>query len=102
MKMKNYFVYKIFTDPFNPDILSGMLWEFDISGLLEEDDHLKIFTSEDSNISIESIKISLEKLKKDHLINSFDVQKEILEDKNWNELWEKPFFSQTIERERRV
>ena len=89
MKMKNYFVYKIFTDPFNPDILSGMLWEFDISGLLEEDDHLKIFTSEDSNISIESIKISLEKLKKDHLINSFDVQKEILEDKNWNELWEK-------------
>jgi ribosomal protein L11 methyltransferase len=89
MKMKNYFVYKIFTDPFNPDILSGILWEFDISGLLEEDDHLKIFTSEDSNISVEAIKSSLLKLKKDNLIISFDVQKEILEDKNWNELWEK-------------
>ena len=88
MKMKNYFVYKISTTPYNPDILSGILWEFDISGLLEEEDHLKIFTSEESNISIEAIESSLLKLKEDNLINSFDVQKEILEDKNWNEIWE--------------
>ena len=89
MKMKNYFVYKIFTNPFNPDILSGILWEFDISGLLEEEDHLKIFTSEDSNISVEAIKNSLKKLKEDNLLNSFTIEKEELEDKNWNELWEK-------------
>ena len=88
MKMKNYFVYKIFTNPFNPDILSGILWEFDISGLLEEEDHLKIFTSEDSNISVEAIKNSLKKLKEDNLLNSIKIEKEELENKNWNELWE--------------
>ena len=88
MKMKNYFVYKIFTNPFNLDILSGILWEFDISGLLEEEDHLKIFTSEDSNISVEAIKNSLKKLKEDNLLNSIKIEKEELENKNWNELWE--------------
>ena len=87
--MKNYFVYKISTNPFNPDFLSGILWEFDISGLIEEDDHLKIFTSEDSNVSLEVIKSSLIKLKEDNLLNSFTIEKEELEDKNWNELWEK-------------
>ena len=87
--MKNYNVFRIYSQPFNPDILSGILWEFDISGLLEEDDHLKIFTSEESNISIEAIKRTLEKLKKDNLLNSFKIEKEELEDKNWNELWEK-------------
>jgi ribosomal protein L11 methyltransferase len=89
MKMKNYFVYKIFTDPFIPDFLSGILWEFDIAGLIEEDDNLKIFAGEDSNISIKAIEDSLKKLKEDNLINSFRIEKEILEDKNWNELWEK-------------
>ena len=66
-----------------------MLWEFDIAGLLEEDDHLKIFAAEELNISVEAIKRTLEKLKKDNLLNSFTIEKEELEDKNWNELWEK-------------
>jgi len=87
--MKNFFVYKIYTQPFNADLLSGILWEFDISGLIEEEDHIKIFTSEDSDISAEIIRDSLRKLREDKLVNSFKVEKELLEDKNWNELWEK-------------
>jgi len=87
--MKNFYVYKISTNPFNADLLSGILWEFDIAGVIEEDDRLKIFTAEDSNISIKAIENSLNKLKEHNLINSFRIEKEILEDKNWNELWEK-------------
>lgn len=87
--MKNYLVYKIFTKPFNPEILSGLLWEFDITGLSEEDDHIKIFTVEDSNVSLESVEETLRKLQSDNIILSFKVEKELLEDKNWNELWEK-------------
>jgi ribosomal protein L11 methyltransferase len=87
--VKNYYVYKIYFQPFNPELLSGILWEFDIAGLIEEDDHLKIFTTEDSNISQKAIEDSLIKLKEDNLINSFNIEKELFEDKNWNELWEK-------------
>jgi ribosomal protein L11 methyltransferase len=86
--MKTFFVYKIYAQPFNAEIISGLLWQFDISGLIEEDDHIKIFTSEDSNISPEEIENSLDKLKADNIISSFRIEKELLEDKNWNQLWE--------------
>jgi ribosomal protein L11 methyltransferase len=87
--MKNYFVYKIYTQPFNPEILSGLLWELDITGLTEEDDHIKIFTAEESSVSLELVDNLLRKMQSDHIINSFKIEREILEDKNWNELWEK-------------
>lgn len=87
--MKIYFIYKIYSQPFNAELLSGILWEYNIAGLTEEDDHIKIFTAENSNISIELIEDSLKKLKDNNFINYFKIEKEILEDKNWNELWEK-------------
>jgi ribosomal protein L11 methyltransferase len=89
MKKKHFFVDKIFTQPFNPELISGLLWEFDLAGLIEEENHLKIFTSEDSDISLEAIKSALDNLRKEKLIESFSVKRELLEDKNWNELWEK-------------
>ena len=87
--MKNYIVYKIYFQPFNAELLSGILWEFNIAGLTEENDHVKIFSDKDSNIAIEAIEDSIKKLQINKLINSFKIEKEILEDKNWNELWEK-------------
>lgn len=87
--MKNFIVYKIVSQPFNAELLSGIFWELDIAGLIEEDDYIKLFTSEDSNISLEVIEDSIKKLQVENLINSFRIKKEILEDKNWNELWEK-------------
>lgn len=87
--MKKYHVYKIYTQPFNPEILSGLSWEFDITGLTEEDDHLKIFTCEGSGLSVEEMENILKKMQSDGLIISFKVEKELLEDKNWNEIWEK-------------
>ena len=87
--MKQFFVYKIFTKPFDPDLLSGIMWEFDITGLLEDDDHISIFTSDNSSANEEQFQIVLKKLNNEKFIDSFRIEKEILEDKNWNEIWEK-------------
>jgi ribosomal protein L11 methyltransferase len=87
--MKNFFVYKIFCKPFDADLLSGLMWDFDITGLLEDDDHISIFISGNSATTEEQITEALIKLRKNNLIDSFSIEKEILEDKNWNELWEK-------------
>ena len=65
------------------------MWDFDITGLLEDDDHITIFISEKSSTSEEEITAKLNRLQQDKLIESYRIEKEILEDKNWNELWEK-------------
>jgi ribosomal protein L11 methyltransferase len=87
--MKNFFVYKIFTHPFDPDLLSGVLWEFEITGLLENDNYISVFTSDNSSAGEEYFNAALMKLKNKKLIDSFRIEKEIIEDKNWNEEWEK-------------
>ncbi|MBE0573229.1 MAG: 50S ribosomal protein L11 methyltransferase [Ignavibacteriaceae bacterium] len=87
--MKNFLSYRIYTQPFDPELLSGLMWEFEITGLLENDDHISVFTSDNSSANEEQFKVALMKLKNEKLIKSFRIEKEILEDKNWNELWEK-------------
>jgi ribosomal protein L11 methyltransferase len=87
--MKNFFSYKIYTHPFDPELLSGIMWEFEITGLLENDDHITIFVSGNSATTEEQIAETMNKLKNDNLIESFRIEKEIIEDKNWNEIWEK-------------
>ena len=87
--MKKFFTYKVFAKPFDPEFLSGIFWDFDITGLLEDDDHISVFTSEKSTDTEVQFNHTLNKLKKDKLIESFRIDKEILEDQNWNELWEK-------------
>lgn len=87
--MKNFFAYKIYTKPFDPELLSGIMWEFEITGLLENDDHITVFTSDYSSANEEQFNLVLMKLKNEKLIKSFRIEKELLEDKNWNELWEK-------------
>jgi len=87
--MKNFFAYKIFCKPFAPDLLSGLMWDFDITGLLEDDNHITIFISEKSSTTEEQIIAKLNRLQQDKLIEYYRIEKEIFEDKNWNELWEK-------------
>jgi len=87
--MKKFFIYKIFSKPFDPELLSGIMWDFDITGLLEDDDHISVFTSENSTDTEAQFKEALNKLLNDKQIESFRVEKEILEDQNWNKLWEK-------------
>lgn len=87
--MKNFVIFKISADPFNADLLSGLLWEFDILGITEIDDTLLVSAGEDSGLTAESIEAALDKVKDLELIRSFSVSQEYLESRNWNEEWEK-------------
>ena len=87
--MKKFFIYKIFTIPFDLEQLSGIIWDFEITGLLEDDDHISVFTSGNSKDTEVEFEEALTKLKNDMLIESFRIEKELLEDQNWNKLWEK-------------
>ena len=87
--MKSYNVFKISSVPFLPDILSGLLWELEITGVTENDDIVIAFAAEDSPVNEEMINRLLNKLAAQNVIEEFSVTREILEEKNWNELWEK-------------
>jgi len=87
--LKNYNVFKIYSNPFQPDLISGLLWELEITGITEEENHLIIFADEKAAVSEERINKYLEKLKSEKLIDDYSIVSELLPDKNWNELWEK-------------
>jgi ribosomal protein L11 methyltransferase len=87
--LKNYNVFKIYSKPFQPDIISGLLWGLEISGITEEINHLIVFADEEAKISEEIIKNYLEKLKSEKLLNNYSIGSESLQEENWNELWEK-------------
>lgn len=87
--MKKFYTYKIFSQPFNSELLSGIMWDFDITGLLENDDHISVFTSDISADTEIQFNEAMMKLKNEKVLESFRIEKEILEDQNWNELWEK-------------
>jgi ribosomal protein L11 methyltransferase len=87
--LKSYKVFRISSLPFLPDILSGLLWELEITGITENDDMVIAYTAEDSTVNEEMISGLLEKLVTQNVIEEFSVKEEIIEEKNWNELWEK-------------
>jgi ribosomal protein L11 methyltransferase len=88
-KLKSYKIFRISSLPFLPDILSGFLWELEITGVTENDDIVIAYAAEDSPVNEEMISRLLEKLIAQNVIEEFSVKEEITEEKNWNELWEK-------------
>lgn len=86
---KYYRRYKIIAEPFNPEILSSILWEVDIKGINEGDNFLYVFASYDSKVNCDLIIKQLNKLKAEDLVENFTVKEEIIKNKNWNEEWEK-------------
>lgn len=88
-KLKSYKLFKISSDPFLPDLLSGMLWDLDITGVSESDDLVIAYAAEDSFVNEKSVRGLLEKLMAQSVIKEFSVKEERIEEKNWNELWEK-------------
>ena len=87
--MKTYKQFKIFTNPINVDYVSGLLWQLDIDGINETDSGLIAFVGSSKNIQRNDIKKILEKIVDEKQIKSFTIEEEILEDKNWNEEYEK-------------
>lgn len=87
--MKNYKEFTITAEPFNSEILSSVLWELEITGINEEVNCLKVFADIDSNVNVDAISVFLRKLQDEKLLFNFNVEENILEEKNWNEDWEK-------------
>ena len=87
--MKTYRQFKIFTNPLITDELCGYFWQLDIDGINETDAGIIVFAGEDKNVTIGEIEELLQHLKSENLISSYSVAEESLQDKNWNEEYEK-------------
>ena len=87
--MKFYKEYTVTAEPFIPEILSSILWELEITGINEEVNCLKVFASENSGIDTEKVSELLKRLVREKMIFNFNVEENLVEDKNWNEEWEK-------------
>ncbi len=85
--MKKYKEFTITTEPFNSEILSSILWEYDITGLNEEVNCMKVFTG-NLGLSVDDLSQGLQKLKDEKLIFNFTIEENVLEEKNWNKEWE--------------
>jgi ribosomal protein L11 methyltransferase len=85
--MKKYKEFLITAEPFNSELISGVLWESNISGINEEVNCIKVFT-DDFSLSLEELKKRLQNLKNENLLFSFTIEENIYENKNWNEEWE--------------
>jgi ribosomal protein L11 methyltransferase len=94
--MKKFNRFLIFTKPFQPDLVSGILWELNISGINIEDEKLVVYSSEDSQLSEAEISKKLTDIKNNNLIETFEIQSASIENKNWNEEWEKGIEVQRI------
>lgn len=87
--MKTYHKIIIITSPFDSEFISGLLWQFEPDGI-EENESSIIFYKQNYDDETKSLLINFfDKLKNSKKIESFSLDEEIVEDKNWNEDWEK-------------
>jgi len=87
--MKTYKKFLITSEPTNNELVSGLLWQLEIDGINETDDGVVAFVNSSKNITRDDIENILKEMISEKLINAFFVQEETLEDKNWNEEYEK-------------
>lgn len=85
---KSYKEFLITAEPLNVEIISSVLWTLNIEGISEEINCIKVFTH-DETINEESVRSLLTELKKNNLIQNFEIQENTFYEKNWNEEWEK-------------
>ncbi len=87
--MGYYKEFNVTAEPFLPEIISSLLWELDLSGIDEEVNCIKAYASPDTGITSKDVSAQLQKLVEQKMIFNFSVEEYIVEDKNWNEEWEK-------------
>jgi len=87
--MKTYKKFLITSEPPNNELVSGLLWQLDIDGISETDEGVVVFASSSKNITRDDIENILKEMISERLIESFYISEETLEDKNWNEEYEK-------------
>lgn len=88
--MKNFNQFTIQITPYNVDLISGLLWTLNISGILEEEPNLlNVYSSGEDGITEADINLILESAVQSNLLDSFTIHSLQIEDKNWNEEWER-------------
>ncbi|MFA3783767.1 50S ribosomal protein L11 methyltransferase [Melioribacteraceae bacterium 4301-Me] len=87
--MKKFKQFNIVFEPFVPDLVSGELWELNITGIDERESELVVYSDESSMLTKEMFERILNKIISENLIISFNVTETEIENKNWNEEWEK-------------
>ena len=87
--MRNFTQFRITFRPINIELVSGLLWQLDLDGINETDDGLILFADASKHVTRDDIEKILTKMIYEDMINEFTIREEILEDKNWNEEYEK-------------
>jgi ribosomal protein L11 methyltransferase len=87
--MKNYKEFKITISPLNIELVSGLFWQLDIDGINESDNGLVVFADAQKKINRTDIENILNTILSEKLIESFSIEEGIVEDRNWNEEYEK-------------
>ncbi|MCX7798171.1 MAG: 50S ribosomal protein L11 methyltransferase [Melioribacter sp.] len=87
--MKKFKKITVKTIPQNNEIISGLLWQINLNGIEETENELIILYEESKNISATDIKNILDAATENKLIESYQMTIQELEDKNWNEEYEK-------------
>jgi ribosomal protein L11 methyltransferase len=87
--MKKYKEFKITLTPFDIELVSGFFWDFDITGLTEDDNVITVYADESANLTTEKIFDYLKNLKKQKTITDFNIDERLVLEKNWNREWEK-------------
>ncbi len=87
--MKKFRKYLIKTDPFDPDVLTNLLWTLEINGITEEENSIIVYLDENSPENSKTITDLLNSMKENNQINSFFMSEDLIEDKNWNEEFER-------------
>ncbi len=87
--MKKYKQFNIYTTPYNPDILSGFLWDLEIGGFVDNDTFGTVYASEADTLDKEKIEEILQNMLELGEIETYNIEINEFEEKNWNEEWEK-------------
>ncbi len=86
---RTYKIFKIKIEPFLSDIIGGLMWDLEISGVEERDDCIVLYAKMESNINENIISSRLKELVNEKLLEKFSIESDSLQEKNWNEEWEK-------------
>lgn len=87
--MKKYLKTVLETEPLPIDILTGLLWNLNPSGIEEEDGKIIVYFEDDEENHVKEVYEILNQIKESGIITNFKIDTEICEYKNWNEEWER-------------
>ena len=87
--MKKYTEISVTPIPFDPENLSGLLWDLNLKESEENEYSISVYFPFSSDTLLEEVDSFLSGLKNDGFLTSFEVESEVFENRNWNEEWEK-------------